>query len=78
MTLPEPRNEQRLEEGVRHQMEQAGDPAADAQGQHHVTELADRRIGQHFLDVGHHDGDGGGDEQRDAAGVGDDEQRLAA
>ena len=70
--------QQGLEEGVRDQVEQARHPAADAQGQHHVAELADRRVGQHLLDVGHDDGDGGRHEQRDAAGVGDDQQRPPA
>ena len=58
--------QQRLEEGVREQVQQARDPAADAEREHHEAELADRRIGQHLLDVGGDDGDGRGDEQRDA------------
>ena len=55
--------EQGLEEGVREQVEQARGPAADAQAEHHVAELADGRVGEHLLDVGHDDGDGGRDER---------------
>ena len=68
--------QQALEERVRDQVEQAGHPAADAQGQHHVAQLADRRIGEHPFDVGGRDGDRGRDEQRDAADVGDDQQNF--
>ncbi len=41
-------------------MEDAGGERADAAGQHHVAQLADRRIRQHLLDVvlGHRDGRG--------------------
>ena len=43
--------QQALEERVRDQVEQAGDPAAQAEGEHHVAELADRGVGEHALDV---------------------------
>ena len=75
--------EQRLEESVRDEMEQPCHPAADAKRQHHVAELADGRVGQHLLDVGHDDGNGRRHEKCDTAGVGDDkpclgsEQRIA-
>ena len=41
--------EQALEKGVRNQMKQAGRPAEETEGQHHVTELTDRAVGQHRL-----------------------------
>ena len=70
------KEQQRFEEGVRDQVEHAGQPAADAQGQHHVAQLADGRVGQHALDVGGGDGDRGGQKQRDAADVGDHQQHF--
>ena len=43
--------QERLEEGVGQQMEDRRDVAAQAKRQHHVAELADRRVGKHALDV---------------------------
>ncbi len=68
--------QQRLEEGVREEVEHASQPTAQAQGQHHVAQLADGRIGQHAFDVSGGDGDRGGDEERDRAHDGDDQQDL--
>ena len=67
--------QQALEERVRDQVEQPGDPAADAEGEHHVAELADGGVGQHALDVDGRDGDRRREEQRDAA---DDRRSPAA
>ena len=64
--------EQRLEEGVGEQVKKARDPAADAEREHHVAELTDGGIGEDALDVGLHEGDGRGQEERDRADVGDD------
>ena len=68
--------QQALEEGVRNQMEHPGDPAAQAEREHHVAQLADGRVGQHPLDVDGRNGDRRRNQQRDAAGVGDHQQRL--
>ena len=54
----------------------SGDPAADAQRQHHVAQLTDGRIGEHAFDIDGHDRDRGGDEQRDRADVRDHEQNF--
>ncbi len=52
------------------------DPAADAEGQHHVAKLADGRISEHAFDVGGGDGDRRGHEERDRADDGDDQQHF--
>ena len=43
--------EQGLERAVRDEVEDGGAAVADGQGAEHVAELADRRVGQHALDV---------------------------
>ena len=55
LTLPEPRKSNALKNACVKQVEDRRDVAADAERQHHVAELADRRIGEHALDVGHDD-----------------------
>ena len=42
---------ERLEEGVRREMEEGGVPGPDAKPEEHVAQLADRGVGQHALDV---------------------------
>ena len=42
--------EEALKEGVRDEMEQAGDPAAEAEGEHHEAELADGRVSEDAFD----------------------------
>ena len=59
-----------------HEVKQPRRPAAHAEGEHHVAELADGRIGEHPLDVVGHQGDRRRDEQRDRADVGDHEQHV--
>ena len=43
--------EQRLEEAVRQQVEEAGGREAGADRRHHVAELRDGGVGEHALDV---------------------------
>ncbi len=59
--------QQRLEEGVREQVEDAGLIGADAAGDEHVAELRAGRIGDDALDVVLHEADGGGEEGGDGA-----------
>ena len=59
--------QQRLEEGVREQVEDAGRVGADAAGDEHVAELRAGRIGDDALDVVLHEADGRREEGRDRA-----------
>src|SRR5260221_11143648 len=65
--------EQSFEEGVGHQVKDAGGKGADSAGQEHVAELADSGVGEDALDVGLHEADGGGGDGGGAANDGDDE-----
>ena len=67
--------EERLEEGVRHQVERAGRERADAHRHEHVAELRDGRIRQHPLDVGLHEADRRGHQRRQHADDRDDLHR---
>ena len=58
--------EQRLEEGVRHQVEHAGGVGGRADGHDHVADLGHRRVRDDALEIGHDEADRGGDQQRDA------------
>ncbi len=59
--------QQRLEEGVRHQVEEAGGVGAGRDAHDHVADLRHRRVCDHSLDVGLHQRDRAGDEERRAA-----------
>ena len=63
MTLPAPRKRQRLEERVGVQVEDRDSIGTDARRQEHEAELRDRRVREHLLDVGLHDGDRRGEER---------------
>jgi hypothetical protein len=58
MTEPAPRNSNALKKRVRDHVEHRGQMRADARGEEHVAELADRRVRQHPFDVVLHDRDG--------------------
>ena len=47
-----------LEERMREEVEDAGGPCADAEGHHHVAELAHGGVGEHLLDVVLHERQG--------------------
>ena len=49
--------EQRLEEGVGEEVEDAGGVGSDSAGQEHVAELRDGGVGEDALDVVLHDAD---------------------
>ena len=56
--------EQRLEERVRHQVEDAGRKSAHADAQEHVSELRNRGVGENFLDIVLRQADGRREERR--------------
>jgi hypothetical protein len=68
----------RLEEGVREKVEDAAGEIAGAHAHEHETELADRGIGQHLLEVVLGEADDGGEQRRQRADHGDDGQRRRA
>ena len=59
--------EQRLEEGVRHQVEDRVAVGSDPGREEHVADLRHRRVRDHALDVPLHERDDTGHEQRDRA-----------
>ena len=69
--------EQRLEEGVRDQVEYSGDVGAYAQSGEHVAKLRDRREGQHPFDVGLRHGDDCRKQRRKRPDHGDEVQRSS-
>ena len=54
--------EQRLEEGMRHQVVDAGGERAAADADEHVAELRNRGVGEDLLDIVLRQADGGGEE----------------
>ncbi len=65
-----PKEQKRLEKGMRQQMKQAGRPASNAQGKHHEAKLTDGRVSQDFLVIGLGHRDRRRDEKGNPAGVG--------
>jgi hypothetical protein len=51
ITEPGTEEQQRLEEGVGDHVEDGGHVGPGADGEEHVAELRDRRVGEHLLDV---------------------------
>ena len=70
------KEEQRLEERVRHQMEHPRDERAHAHRRDHEAQLADGGIREDFLDIVLPDGNGRGEEGGNCAGHRDDILRL--
>ena len=59
--------QQRLEEGVRDQVEQRRHPRAHAQRRDHEAQLRNRGVSQHFLHVTLRKSNRGGEERRERA-----------
>ena len=68
--------EQRLEERMRHQVEDSGGVRGHAAGQEHVSQLRNRGVSQNALDVSLRQAHGGGKDRGDAADDGDNLQRM--
>ena len=68
--------EQRLEEGVREDVEDAGGKRADAERQEHVAQLRNRGVRQHALDVVLHQADRRGEDRGQRADDGDGLHRI--
>ncbi len=71
-----PEEQQRLEEGVGEDVEDAGRECAYAERQKHVSQLRDRGVRQHALDVVLHQGDGRGEDRGQRADDGDRLHRI--
>ena len=78
LTEPEPRKSSALKNACVKRWKIAATIPADAEGHHHVPELADRRVGQHALDVRHDDPQQRRDDRRDAADQPPPSERLVA
>ena len=67
--------QQRFEERVRHQVQDAGRKCAGAEAQEHVAQLRNGRVGEDLLNVVLREADGGGEERGGEADDRDDIQR---
>ena len=68
--------EQRLEEGVGEEVEDAGGVSPDSAGQEHVAELRDGGVGEDALDVVLHHADAGGEDAGGGSDDGDDAESV--
>ena len=71
-----PQEQQRLEEGVRHEVKDSSDVVGDTAGHEHVSELRNGGIRQHLLDIGLRNADGGGENRGQSADDGDCHHRI--
>ncbi len=78
MTEPAARKKQRLEEGVRHQVEDGGGVCGDSAAKEHVAKLRDGGVGEDALDVVLHQPMSGGEEGSGRSDDGDHAEREAA
>ena len=71
LTLPDPRNSSALKKACVKRWKMPIGDSARRQAQHHVAKLADGGVGQHTLDIVHHQSHAGGENGGESADDGD-------